>query len=181
MIKSSEKTMEFCGKERHFKRCPNKALKNANKKAATVQKKVAKMQNDLQSKQREIQNLNKEADFIVENKDRTEKDIERATELLQLIPQKEDELNKLMDKFDKDLDKVENELMDAYYEKCELMLEPFTKADFDEMDDLDMAIVPFLEMFYDMYMSNFPEPKIEAKRKEIIEGGHKNRLSSQFQ
>lgn len=189
----SNKEMFFCGENRKFKSCPNKILKTANDKIAEIQKSVGKEQEKVTTLEREYKELEieadslkqKEAKYLETNDEKfalTEEDNKNVDELIKKIDKKKKDFEKAVDKFEKFVKSIEVEIQDAYDEKCNKLLTPFKKGEFQEKsDNIDGSIVPFLEVFYDMYMSGFPLAKIEHQKREILEQGHKVKFNQLFQ
>lgn len=182
MAKLSSKEIEFCGKKRRFKRCPNKELRDAHKGVEAIQKEAVDKREDLLKKITEANKKRQEAaqltidsakdsDNVDENKKKADRLIKRAEKI-------EKEVEEMTEKMEEELKDFDIRLAEAYDKVCVVLLEPMEPGEFTENhDSTDFVIAKNLGLFYDMYMTNFPEAKIESRLRQIIDAEHENQMN----
>lgn len=171
MQKLSKLTIDFCGKERNFKRCPNKQLKQYTKAIENIQKEVRDKAQEARDKEIEAENLEAQAEAKEDN-------IEKAS-YLEKAQELRNEAKAIQKEVEDNADDMEAEMIKKYGELCSQILEPFSPEEFEEnYDSRDMALINSLGALYDMYMSNFSEIKIEARIQQIIEGNIDQRMGA---
>lgn len=192
-MRLSKKAIEFCGKERHFKRCPNKTLKGVLKGVEGIQKDMETSLDGVRKDVEKVEELRKEATLLFNDieisrdgdrliKDekelekrvlQREKDNEKALKLIKQAEKIEAKIEKKSDEIDAKIKEIDGKLITEYGKVCEQLLEPFTAEEFEEEhDSVDMVIAKNLPMFYDLYMTNVADNKIENKLKQLIEAEH---------
>lgn len=192
-MRLSKKAIEFCGKERHFKRCPNKKLKTVLKGVEGIQKDMETSLDGVKKDVEKVEELRKEATLLFNDieisregdrliKDekelekrvlQREKDNEKALKLIKQAEKIEAKIEKKSDEIDAKIKEIDGKLITEYGKVCEQLLEPFTAEEFEEEhDSVDMVIAKNLPMFYDLYMTNVADNKIENKLKQLIEAEH---------
>ncbi|KAF5031061.1 hypothetical protein DSECCO2_631650 [anaerobic digester metagenome] len=192
-MKLSKKTIEFCDKPRHFKRCPNKQLKEAMKGVEGIQKDMENSLDGVKKDVDKVEELRKEATLLFndietsKDNDRLikdekelekrvlqrEKDNKKALKLIKQAEKIEADLEKKTDKINAKVKEIDGKLITEYGKVCEQLLEPFAPGEFEEnYDSIDMTIAKNLPMFYDLYMGNISENKIDNKLKQLIEAEH---------
>lgn len=171
MQKLSKLTIEFCGKERNFKRCPTKTLKKYTKGIEDIQKGIQKKAQEVRDKEIEADNL--------EELSKTKEDNLGKASYLEKAQELREEAKAIQKEMEDNADTMEEEMIEKYGELCAQILEPFDPEEFEEnYDSRDMALINSLGALYDMYMSNFSEVKIEARIQQIIEGNIDQRMSA---
>lgn len=192
-MKLSKKTIEFCGEPRHFKRCPNKTLKKVMKGVEGIQK---DLETDLEGVKKDVDKveelrkeatllfndieISREGDILIKDEKemekrvlQREKDNKKALKLIKQAEKIEEELEKKSEEIDAKIEETDVRLIAEYGKVCEQLLEPFKAEEFEEnYDSIDMTIAKNLPMFYDLYMGNISENKIDNKLKQLIEAEH---------
>lgn len=174
--------VEFCGKERKFKRCPNKTLKDYQKSIEDIQDKLTPLAERTRNFQFELDELNSELstidkyiELIERNEDASSDEIREA---MQLVKQKSallkqihklrkenDDAEKEDRKFYSDLDE---ELRRNYGEFASLIFEDFDANEIDEADSTDLTIAPRLSELYRLATTGVKQKEIDKAYQKIV-------------
>ncbi|MCE7700136.1 MAG: hypothetical protein K8E24_015350 [Methanobacterium paludis] len=182
-MKRSQIQMEFCGKPRYFKNCPNRFLTVANKKITSIQRKMQKEMDRIDDLRLDLDDLILQAEQfkdIEKNRKLTPEEKEKGMKLLNQIPKKQKELKRERDKVVDKSDKFEEELDQALAEKCTMLFEDFTVKDFDDADPIDKVYAKQVEILYNMYMSGFTESEIEQQKRDILKADNDSMMNNLF-
>jgi len=170
----SKLTINFCGKERHFKRCPSSQLTKYTEAIEELQMSVQNKGQEAREKEIEADNLDAQAQL--------KKDDDEKLDLLERANQCRADAKAIRDEVMDSAKEQEKEMQKRYAELCCQLLEPLTVEEFMEnFDSRDMALVQGMGIIYDMYMSDFPEVKIKNKIGQMIEAHADLRLKRTFQ
>ena len=173
LIELSKKKITFCGKQRQFKRVPAKALKDASKGLEAIQEEMAEMVQGLQEDELKAQKKRVEANDLLLNPKATKKDETRANKLLKEAETIEKGLEERAEEINSQVEELNSKLIESYSVIAETLLEPMTASEFIENhDNLDMIKAKNLSIFYDLYMADFAEAKIEQRYKQMIDAEH---------
>ena len=179
---SYNKKVEFCGKVRKFKRCPNKTLKNYQKSIEDIQEKVMPMAKQLRDYQFEINELQNELSSLEEYinvvKDFTNASDEEIRESLKLIKDKTElqrkihNLIKEQDDYRLDNEKIyddlEDELRESYGEFASMIFEDFSRDEIDEADSNDLTVAPRLSELYRLATTGASQKEVDEFYQKII-------------
>lgn len=174
--------VEFCGKERKFKRCPNKTLKDYQKSIEDMQDKLtplAERTRDFQFKITELEDEMKAIDKHIElleklddasdeeirecivltkNKINLQKEIHRI--------RKENDDAELQDRqFYEDLDQ---ELRMSYGKFANAIFEDFDVDEIEEADSTDLTLAPRLSEVYRLATTGVKQKEIDKAVQKII-------------
>lgn len=174
--------VEFCGKTRKFKRCPNSALKDYQKTIEDIQDKItplAKRQRDFQFKitelEDEIGSYNKHIELLEKLEDPSDSEIRECIELTKqkLEVQKkihearvENDEQELADK--EFYDDLEDELRKSYGEFASLIFTEFDVEEIDEADSTDLLVAPRLGDIYRLATTGAKQKEIDKFYKQIV-------------
>lgn len=181
--------VNFCGKERKFKRTPNRELRDYQKEIEDIQDKMQPLiernrdyQFEVTELEDEIESIDKHLILLDKLDEPSDDEIRESiqlnrdkTELQKKIHQKQKEYDKLSDddkKFFEDLDK---ELRDAY---ATFAVKIFDKFEFDEFDEFadgtDLTIAPNLGSLYRLALSGASQKEIDKAYKDIIKNSFRD-------
>ena len=181
--------INFCGKERKFKRCPNKELKDYQKNIEDIQDKMQPLiernrdyQFEITELEDEIQNINKHMNLLDKLEDPSDEEIRESInlnrskiELQKRIHQKRKENDDLSDEDRKFFENLDQELRDAYAEFGTKVLDKFEFEEFDEnADSTDLTIAPNLGSLYRLALSGASQKEMDKAYKEIIKDSFQN-------
>lgn len=175
--------INFCDKERKFKRTPNKELKDYQKKIEDIQDKMQPLierNRDYQFKitelEDEIESIDKHMKLLDKLEEPSDEEIRESISLnrskIQL--QKEihdarrenDNLSEEDSKFFEDLDQ---ELREAYAEFAVKIFDNFEFGEFEEnADSADLTIAPNLGNLYRLALSGASQKEMDKAYKDII-------------
>ena len=181
MVKYNKK-VEFCGKVRKFKRCPNKALKNYQKSMEDIQEKIMPIAKKLRDYQFEINELRNELSSleeyigIVKNFDNaSDEEIRESLQLIKDKTQLQKDIHNLIkeqDEYRLSNEKVyldlEDELRECYGEFASVIFEKFDADEIDEADDNDLTIAPRLSELYRLSMTGASQEDVDELYQKII-------------
>ena len=181
MVKLSKTEIEFCGKQRKFKRCPNRVLRDSNKDVEALQKEAMDKRDVLVKKVAEAQEKRQEAVRLLgltyEDDSLLEKNQKKADKLIKEAKKIESEVEELGDKLTEELADFDERLEQAYDKVCLTLIEPMEPGEFTEThDNIDMIIAKNLGLFYDLYMSNTSQAKIDLRLRQLIDAEHDNQI-----
>lgn len=181
MVKLSKNEIEFCGKKRRFKRCPNKVLRDSNKDVEALRKEATEKRDMLVKKMAEVQEKRQEATQLLglAYKDDTilEKNQKRADKLVKEAKKIEAEVEELSEKISEELADFDERLAEAYDKLCVALLEIEPGEFIEKHDSIDLIIAKNLGLFYDMYMSGTPQAKIDVRLRQLIDVEYDNQLA----
>ncbi|MFA0846371.1 MAG: hypothetical protein ACC614_02230 [Methanobacterium formicicum] len=175
--------IEFCGKERKFKRCSNKTLVTFQKDIEKLQEEMKPVFQDnidleeqLEDIQAQIDRTNKRIQLIESAETPTDAEIRKAIKLLDDIDTLSMEKRTLEKQLREDGDErkdqmrqLEEKLENTYAELACLLIDPLTPEEFkEEYDSIDLIKVQNLGMFYNMCQSGFTQTQIDKKVREVI-------------
>lgn len=184
--------INFCGKERKFKRCPNRTVKDFQKRIENIQEELEpitdknrEFQFASQEINDEIETINKHIELLEKLEEPTDEEIRQSLELNQSKVHLQKDLHKLIDEneksareekgFFKDIDK---KLMDTYAEFATLVFDKFEFEEFeDEADSTDLVIAPRLGELYRLCTSGAKQSEVDKVYQSII----KDNIESSFQ
>ncbi len=189
MMNLSQISINFCGENRYFKRCPTQELKD-------YQKTMDKIQEDLKPDLEEINNLKEEIEEIIQDYDDnidiinslketknektnglTQETVDKIIKLKteqkksrKTIREKQKELKELTNKMIKNQDQANDIIIDAYDNLCIKLIDNFNPGEFKNNYDVrDQAIAMHLGTIYALYMSGKSEKIINKQLEEIID------------
>ena len=180
MLKLSQNKIDFCGKERNFKRCSNKDLRDANKDIEDIQKDIKdKMEKGMKMGE-EGRTLRIKANELLSKKKPTAKEKKEAEKL----NKEADEVQKALEEYgeiiENEQESFDENIVKAYDKICVTLLEPMEPGEFEENhDSRDMIIAKNLSLFYDMYMTGFSQAKIDMRIRQLVDAEHESRFRFQ--
>lgn len=174
--------IEFCGKERKFKRCPNKLLKDYQKSIEDMQEEMiplAKRTRDFQFKitelEDEIGSIDKRIELLEKLDDASDKEIRDCMDLVSKKTDLQKEIHKLRKENDdaelkdnevyKDL---EDKLRESYATFAHEIFEDFDVDEIDEADSTDLTIAPQLGSLYRLATTGAKQKEIDKAYKELV-------------
>lgn len=174
--------ISFCGKERKFKRTPNKELKNYQKDIEDIQDKMQPLierNRDYQFKvtelEDEIESIDKHLMLLDKLEDPTDEEIRESiklnrskTELQKEIHQARRENDNLSDDDRKFFEDLDQELRDAYAVFATKVFDKFEFDEFEEADATDLTIAPNLGSLYRLALSGASQKEMDKAYKDII-------------
>lgn len=177
MLKQSKETIYFCGKERHFKRCPNKVLRDVSKPIEEIQNALLDKVTKVNELEVESQRLRFESNDLLNQEKVSPDDIKKSNKLIKEAKKIEEEAMEIGKTVNSEIDGI-NEKLDIEYGKvCELLLDPFEPGEFEaNYDTVDKVIVKNISMFYDMYMTNTREAKIQERIRQLVAAEHESKV-----
>ena len=175
--------VEFCGKERKFKRCPNKTLKDYQKAIDDIQDKVlplAERTRDFQFRltelNDEIESIDKHIELLEKLEDATDEEIRVCISLTQSkielqkriheLRVENDEAEKEDRAFYEDLDV---QLRECYGEFASKIFEDFDPSEIEEADQTDLTIAPRLSEIYRLATTGVKQKEVDKLYKKIIQ------------
>ena len=181
--------IEFCGKERKFKRCPNKELKDYQKTIEDIQDKMQPLidrnrdfQFNITELEDEISSIDKHLELLDKLEDPTDDEIRESialnrekTDLQKEIHQLTRENDNLSEEDKKFFEDLDQELRDAYATFGTKVLANFEFEEFDEnADGTDLTIAPNLGQLYRLAVSGATQKEIDKAYKDIIKESFRN-------
>ena len=174
--------VEFCGKERKFKRCPNNTLKNYQKTIEDIQDKItplAERTRDYQFKLTELEDemgaIDKHIELLEKLEDASDDEIRECIALTKnkINLQKEmhelrvqnDEAEKEDREFYEELDK---QLRRAYGEFASKIFDDFNTSEIEEADTTDLTLAPRLGEVYRLATTGVKQKEIDKLVQKII-------------
>jgi hypothetical protein len=174
MDELSNLTINFCGKERHFKRCPTSRL-------TTYTRKIEDLQMELQNKGVNAREMEIEAENLEAQAQATD-DKDLKFSLLEQARDLRKNSKNIRENMIKESRADETKMQERYAELCCQLLEPLSVEEFmQNFDSKDLALVQSIGILYDMYFSGVPEIKIKNKINQIIEANADARINRLFQ
>lgn len=175
--------VEFCGKERKFKRCPNKTLKDYRKSLEDIQERMmplAEATRDFRFKinelEDEIGSINKHIELLEKLEDPTDSEIRECMDLTKEKTKLQKEIHELRvanDESEKENSKLYNELdeelKNSYCEFAMVIFEDFSREEFDEeADSTDLTIAPRLDELYRLATTGVKQKDIDKLYQKIV-------------
>lgn len=175
--------INFCGKERKFKRTPNKELKDYQKNIEDIQDKMQPLierNRDYEFKitelEDEIESIDKHLILLDKLEDPTDEEIRESItlnrskiNLQKQIHEARRENDSLSDDDKKFFEDLDQELRDAYAEFAVKVLDKFEFDEFDEYaDGTDLTVAPNLGSLYRLAVSGASQKEIDKAYKDII-------------
>lgn len=181
-------SVEFCGQERKFQRCPNKTLKDYQKSIEDIQDKItplAERTRDFQFKltelEDEISSIDKHIELLEKLEDATDDEIRECIELTK----ERTKLQKKIHKVRKDNDEAEKEdrqfyedldeqLRSSYGEFASMIFANFEKSEIEEADSTDLTLAPRLGEVYRLATTGVKQKDIDKAVQKIIKDSFRN-------
>ena len=175
--------VEFCGKERKFKRCPNKTLKNYQKSIEDIRERMTPLveqerdsQFQLDELDEEIQGINKHIELLEKLDDPSDDEIRECMNLTKRKLNLQKHIHELRVQFsekakeDEELYiELDDALKDAYCEFAEAIFDDFTKDDFEEADSTDLVIAPQLGDLYRLATTGARQKDVDKLYQKIVQ------------
>jgi len=182
MVLKMNSKIEFCGKERKFKRCPNKTLKDYQKTIEEIQdeltplaERVRNFQFELTEMEDEQKSIDKHIELLEKLDDANDDEIRECIDLTKkrIKLQKEihelrkanDEAEKSDRQFYEDLDK---KLRNNYGEFASKIFEDFDPSEIEEADSNDLTIAPRLSELYRLATTGAKQKEVDKQYQKII-------------
>ena len=180
--------INFCGKERKFKRCPNKELKDYQKDIEDIQDKMQPLierNRDYQFKvtelEDEIESIDKHLVLLDKLEDPSDEEIRESiklnrskTELQKQIHQERRENDALSDEDKKFFEDLDEELRRCYAVFATKIFEKFELGEFEEADSTDLTLAPNLGNLYRLALSGASQKELDKAYKDIIKDSFRN-------
>lgn len=174
--------VEFCGKDRKFKRCPNKTLKDYQKSMEDIQNKItplAERTRDYQFKLTELtdeqKTIDKHIKLLEKLEDPSDEEIRKCINLNDkklTIQKKIHELRVENDEAEKNdakfYEEMDVELRKCYGEFASKIFEDFDSSEIEEADSTDLTIAPRLSDLYRLATTGVKQKDIDKLYKQII-------------
>lgn len=172
----------FCGKDRKFQRCPNKALKDYQKTIESIQEEItplAEATRDFQFKitelSDEINSIDKHIELLEKLEDASDDEIRECIDLTKKKIALQREIHQVRidnDNIELENRKVYEELDDklraSYGEFASTIFENFDKNEIEEADSTDLTISPRLSELYRLATSGCKQKDIDKLYQKII-------------
>ena len=182
MVLKLNQTVEFCGKKRKFTRCPNKTLKDYQKKIEDIQEKItplAEATRDFQFKitelSDEISSIDKHIELLEKLDDASDDEIRECIDLTKKKTALQKEIHQA--RVDNDNVELENrkifeglddELRESYGEFASKIFSDFDKSEIEEADSTDLTIAPRLSELYRLATSGAKQKDIDKLYLKIV-------------
>lgn len=181
--------INFCGKERKFKRTPNKELRDYQKNIEDIQDKMQPLierNRDYQFRitelEDEIKSIDKHMNLLDKLDEPSDDEIRESINLNRSKTELQKEIHRLRKENDdlgeddkKFFENLDQELRDAYAEFSVKILDKFEFDEFDEYaDSTDLTIAPNLGSLYRLALSGASQKEIDKAYKEIIKNSFQN-------
>ena len=175
--------INFCGKERKFKRTPNRELRDYQKNIEDIQDKMQPLierNRDYQFKitelEDEIESIDKHMKLLDKLEEPSDDEIRESislnrskTQLQKEIHEARRENDNLSEEDSKFFEELDKELRDAY---AEFAVKVFEKFEFDELeenaDSTDLTIAPNLGSLYRLALSGASQKEMDKAYRDII-------------
>ncbi len=182
MVLKMNTKIEFCGKERKFKRCPNKTLKDYQKSIEDIQDKLtplAENTRDFQFKitelEDEIASIDKHIELLEKLEDASDEEIRECIALTKdkIALQKEiHQVRKANDDVELENRKIyedlDEELRASYGKFASTIFEDFSEDEIDEADSTDLTIAPRLSELYRLATSGCKQKDMDKAYQKIV-------------
>lgn len=182
MVLKLNQRVEFCGKERKFKRCPNKTLKDYQKTIEDIQDKLtplAERTRDYQFRltelEDEIASINKHIELLEQLEDASDDEIRECIALTKQKTSLQKEIHGLRkanddaEKEDKEFYEELDEMLRANYgEFASKIFEDFDPSEIEEADSTDLIIAPRLSELYRLATTGVKQKEVDKLYQKII-------------
>lgn len=175
-------SVEFCGKPRKFKRCPNKTLKDYQKSIEDIQEELtplAERTRDFQFKvtelEDEIESINKHIELLEKLDDASDDEIRECISLtkdkiklqkeIHILRKNNDDADLEDRKVYEDLDE---KLRACYGEFASKIFEDFDASEIDEADSTDLTIAPRLSEIYRLATTGAKQKDIDKLYAKLV-------------
>lgn len=175
--------VQFCGKERKFKRCPNKTLKDYQKTIENIQEEMiplAERTRDFQFRfdelDGEIQSIDKHIELLEKLDDPSDSEIRDCIDLTKKRLELQKEMHEIRiandeaELSDKDfMEEMNDKLEQNYCDFAELIFEDFKSDDFEEADSTDLVVAPRLGELYRLATTGAKQKEIDKAYRKIVQ------------
>lgn len=175
-------TVQFCGKPRKFKRCPNKTLVDYRKAMDDIRERMIPLveherdaQFELDEIVEEIDSINKHIELLEKLDDPSDNEIRECIDLtkkrIELQKQQHELRVKFQDKTkdDKELyEQLNDELEENYCNFATMIFSNFEESEFEEADDTDLVIAPQLGDLYRLATTGAKQKEIDKLFKDLV-------------
>ena len=182
MVMKMNQTVEFCGAKRKFTRCPNRTLKDYQKKIEDIQDKLLPLaeetrnfQFNLTELEDEIKSIDKHIELLEKLEDASDDEIRECIDLTKkrIDLQKEiHNVRKTIDDFEQDnrklYEELDTELRESYGEFASKIIENFNKEEIEEADSTDLTLSPRLGEVYRLATTGVKQKSIDEAVQKII-------------
>lgn len=174
--------VEFCGKERKFKRCPNKTLKDYQKAIEDIQDEItplAERTRDYQFKltelNDEISSIDKHIELLEKLDDASDEEIRECIALTKDKVKLQKEIHQLRKENDdvelenrEKYEKLDDKLRNSYGKFASNIFEDFDESEIDEADSTDLTLAPRLGEIYRLATTGVKQKEIDKAVQKII-------------
>ena len=182
MVLKLNQKVEFCGKERKFKRCPNSTLKDYQKTIEDIQDKLtplAERMRDFQFNITELEDemnaIDKHIELLEKLEDANDDEIRECITLTKDKIKLQKEIHKLRvandDAEKKDMkfyEELDKKLREAYGEFASKVFDDFIPSEIEEADSTDLTLAPRLSDVYRLAMTGAKQKEIDKLVSKII-------------
>lgn len=183
MVSKFNAKIYFCGKERTFKRCPNKTLKNYQKKVEEYQNKLYPLAEGNRDFQMLIDELTNEIVIIDENisllrklTNPTDEEIRETMKLNNKKLKLQKRINKArVENDDKSLknrskyEEISKDIEETYDEFATKVFKDYNQGEFmEEADSVDYDIAPHLAELYRLSLAGCKQEEIDDIYKKFL-------------
>ena len=183
MVMKMNTSVEFCGKSRKFKRCPNKTLKDYQKSLEDIQEKMMPLAEatrdyrfEIDELESEIGSINKHIELLEKLEDPTDDEIRECMNLAREKTSLQRKMHKVRvanDEKEKEntqlYEELDDELRDSYCEFAMAIFEDFSREEFDEeADSTDLVIAPRLGELYRLATTGVKQKDIDKLYQKIV-------------
>lgn len=180
--------VNFCGKERKFKRTPNRELKDYQKNIEDINDKMQPLiernreyQFKLTELEDEIESIDKHLVLLDKLEDPTDEEIRESIqlnhskiELQKEIHQARRENDALSDDDKKFFEDLDEELRHCYAVFATKIFDKFEIEEFEEADSTDLTLAPNLGSLYRLALSGASQKELDKAYKDIIKDSFQN-------
>ena len=182
MVLKMNQKVEFCGKERKFKRCPNNTLKDYQKTIEDIQDKITPLaertrdfQFQLTELEDEIASIDKHIELLEQLEDATDEEIRECIALTKEKIKLQKKIHGLRiandeaEKEDREFyENLEEMLRNNYGEFASKIFEEFDPSEIEEADTSDLTIAPRLSELYRLATTGVKQKEIDKLYQKII-------------
>lgn len=183
MVMKMNTSVEFCGKSRKFKRCPNKTLKDYQKSLEDIQKKMMPLAEatrdyrfEIEELEKEIESINKHIELLEKLDDPNDEEIRECMNLTKErigLQKKIHEVRVANDEAEKEngelYTELDEELRDSYCKFAMAIFEDFSKDEFEEeADSVDLTIAPRLGELYRLATTGVKQKDVDKLYQKIV-------------
>lgn len=175
-------SVEFCGEERKFKRCPNSTLKDYQKTIEDIQNEItplAERTRDFQFQLTELEDekesIDKRIELLEKLDDATDKEIRECIKLIKKKLELQKRIHQLRvendeaEKTDAEFyEKLDEKLRESYGEFASKIFENFNPNDIEDADSTDLTIAPRLGELYRLSTTGCKQKDIDKLYAKIV-------------